>query len=208
MAFGTQGQGSTIEYTRPDGSVLRPMVIERGTFGKTQTHKSLREPVVDPQGHVIAAEICTWLDKPGIRLVVQHEGQIMLTKHAKDLGMVLYRDMCFGHVPGVEASPVHWKIYLAVSALKAKNQVPDHGALPPEKLYHPEVIRRRKADSGGVRRISVDEIESILEGIRSQATGDEETARAAAEERGMVVPDNDGDEELRALLEKVAADGN
>lgn len=199
--FETQGS-RTITITRADGSVVNPTVIERGAFGRKKTHTRHHEPVVDPQGNVIAAEVCTWLDKPGIRLVVESEGQIMLTKHARRLGMVLYRDMCMGLVEGVEASPVHWKIYEAVVQLKAKNQVPEHGALPAEKLYHPEVIRRRKLDVGGVRRITKDEIEEMLKGIRSMATGDEETARQMAEERGMAVPDN-SNETLAELLSKV-----
>jgi hypothetical protein len=179
------------QYTRRDGTTVEPEVIELGGHNRKgrQTVVQVTEPVVDPLGNVIAARVDTRLDKPGVRLVVEAHGELILTRHAKELGMVFYRDMCLGRIEGVEASAIHWNIYAEVKRKVAEGWRPPPGYLTPEKLYHPEIGRRRKqARVDGIHRASEDEVEALLEGIRSQGVDDED-AIEAARERGLDLPE-------------------
>jgi hypothetical protein len=152
---------------------------------------------------VIAAEVNTTLDKPGLRFVVKAHGKLILTEHAERLGYMFYRDLCLKGIPsqGIEPSPIHWAIYQKVSQLKAKNQVPKT-PIPAEKLYHPEVARRRTQSQDGVRRIDDAEMQAILDRIRVEDTDEDVKAAKAA---GLNVPEPDSDKSLEALLAEAGA---
>jgi hypothetical protein len=194
----------TQELQRPDGSTVTTEVIEFGIPGRKRSVQQITEPVVDPQGNVISALVDTRLREPGLRFVVQREGQLLLTKHARDLGMVFYRDMCLGRVPHVAASPVHWTIYEKIKSMVAAGQRPAQGSITPEQMYHPEVIRRRGLNRDGIQRVDGAAMAAILDEIRESAPemSDEEIQRDA-ERLGMELPTGD-QRSLGQLLEQVS----
>lgn len=184
--------------TRPDGTEVQPITI---VMGMGTTIKQLSEPLVTPEGMIVDAPISS-LEKPGLRLVASHEGQLMLTKHARDLGYVFYRDMCRGALPGVEASPVHWQIYQKVRAMVATGRRPAQGSITLEELYHPHILVMRGKASQGLKKVGRDDMQAILDEVRAMSSGDDETARAAALELGMTLPEDEG-ESLAQLQAKV-----
>jgi hypothetical protein len=199
-----QAAPETLQIKRSDGTTVEATIITRGRRGRERREARFFEPVVGPSGDVIAAEVNTTLDKPGLRFVVKAHGKLILTEHAERLGYTFYRDMCLVGIPSekVEPSPIHWAIYEKVSALKAKNQVPKT-PIPPAKLYHPEVVRRRSQSQDGVRRIDDAEMQAILDRITLEDT-EEDVKRARA--AGLVVPEPESDRSLEALLAEAAGD--
>jgi hypothetical protein len=186
---------------RPDGSTVEPEIITFGIPGRKRTQQQITEPVVDPQGNVISALVDTRLREPGLRFVVQREGQLLLTKHARELNMVFYRDMCLGRVPGVAASRVHWAIYEKIRAMVAAGQRPARGSISPEQMYHPEVIRRRALNRDGIERVDEAAMSAILDEIREAApemTADE--IERESDRLGMTVPDDGIPRSLNSLL--------
>jgi hypothetical protein len=158
--------------TRPDGTEVQPITIEMGRGTKI---KQLSEPLVTPEGMIVDAPISS-LEKPG-----------------RDLGYVFYRDMCRGALPGVEASPVHWKIYQKVREMVATGRRPAQGSLKLEELYHPHILVMRGKASQGLKKVGRDEMQAMLDEVRSMSSGDDETARAAALELGMTLPEDEGE---------------
>jgi hypothetical protein len=189
-------QQETIE--RPDGSTIEAEVIVKGSIHRRTKTTQVSEPVVDEHGNVQAVIVQTRLDKPGVTLVTMHEGQLQLTRHARKRGYVFYRDMCLGVVPGVEASPIHWKIYEKIRQMVSGGQRVD---VTPEMIFHPEVLRRRGAHTNGHRRVGVDKMAEIIGELREAGAGvDLEQATARAKATGMVLPKEDSDQGLDALI--------
>lgn len=153
------------------------------------------EPVVDQYGNVQEVTLDSTLKHGGLRLVEVHQGQAILTIHADRHGYVFYRDLCYGRVDGVAASPIHWKIWEKVSQLRAAGKLPTK-PLDPEDLYHPEVIRRRGLSRDGFERV---DMTAVIDEIRDQGVDDED-AREVARARGLVVPSDGEDKDLAALL--------
>lgn len=190
--------------TRPDGTTVVPTVIQRGAPGRKVVWSQTTEPVVGPLGHVQEARVDTPLREPGLRLVIEREGQLLLTQHSRRLGYDFYKDICMGQAARSDGSgkteclPVFWQIHRKFRELKTKNQVP-RTPISDEDLYHPEVVRRRALDSEGVRRLESDEVQAMLAEIRAQGT-DDESARAVARERGLDVPDAPADATVGDLI--------
>jgi hypothetical protein len=173
-----------VSITRPDGSEIKPLVITTGRQGHKTTHTVLTEPLVDPAGQVIDALVNTRLEHPGLVFVRMVEGQLVLTKHARDNGLVSYRDMCLGKIEGVEASAIHWRIYQKLTEMAANGQRPATDAITPEQMWHPEVVRRMAAEQAGGHRVDADAMAKILDDIRAQGT-DDEAAEARAVKAGI-----------------------
>jgi hypothetical protein len=193
----------TLQIKRADGTTVDATIITRGRRGRERRETRFFEPVVGLGGDVIAAEVNTTLDKPGLRFVVKAHGKLILTEHAERLGYMFYRDLCLKGIPskGIEPSPIHWAIYQKVSELKSKNQVPKT-PIPADKLYHPEVARRRTQSQDGVRRIDDAEMQAILDRIRVEDTEEDVKAAKAA---GLSVPEPESDKSLEALLAEAGA---
>lgn len=190
--------------TRSDGSTVEPTIISRGAPGRKVEWSQTTEPVVGPLGHVQEARVDSPLREPGLRLVIEREGQLLLTRHAHKLGYVFYKDICMGVADRsdgqgkTEPLPVFWQIHRKFRQLKTKNQVP-RTPIADEDLYHPEVVRRRSLDSEGVRRLESEEVSRMIEEIRAQGTDDED-ARAIARDRGLEVPDAPADTDVGELI--------
>lgn len=94
------------------------------------------------------------------------ETGLSLTLHARSQGTVLYEDLCKGKVPGCEPSELHWKLWQRVVNLRSQGKEPRRGALEAaakklgiDKIYHPEIYRRRAMVSeGGFFAVDVDEV--------------------------------------------------
>lgn len=180
---------SQIEIKRKDGSTITATLLTRGPRGREKITPMIYEPVVGLGGEVIPAPVNTVLDKPGLCFVKLVEGELVLTKHAKRLGYTFYRDMCLYGIPedGVEPSPEHWYLYQALLELKAKNQLPAN--MPSDEVkWHPEVLRRQKANASGVQRVSDERLQEAVDRIRAQSDNSPE-AIASARAKGLVVPD-------------------
>ena len=191
-------QQETIQ--RPDGSTVEAEVIIAGSIHRKTKTLQVTEPVVDEFGNVQAVIVQTRLDKPGLSIVASHDGQLLLTRHGRQRGYVFYRDMCLGAVDGVEASPIHWKIYEKVRKMVASGQRVDVTA---EMMYHPEVLRRRAKHTNGHQRVGHDKMAEIIGELREAGTGtDLEQATARAKAIGMALPDEDSDQGLDALIAK------
>jgi hypothetical protein len=193
----------TLTVKRQDGTTVEATIITRGARGKERRVSRLIEPVVGPGGDVIAAEVNTSLDKPGLRFVVMAHKKLILTEHAERLGYMFYRDLCLLGIPaeGIDPSPIHWEIYKKLAEMKANNQVPKT-PLTAEQMYHPEVARRRALDHAGVKRVSDEDMAKILAGIRVEDTEEDIKAAKAA---GLVVPKRKGQPKLDELLAEARA---
>jgi hypothetical protein len=184
--------------TRPEASVVEAELVTRGSVHRKTQVALITEPVVDLAGNVQAVVVQTRLKEPGVSMVVHHDGQLILTRHARAKGVVFYRDMCLGAVAGVEASPIHWKIYEKISKMVAAGERVD---VTPEMIYHPEVLRRRAGRTNGHRRIGKDKMAEIIGEIREAGAGEDlETAEARAKAIGMNIPEADD----RALGDLIA----
>lgn len=198
----------TITVKRPDGSILKASIVQRGPAGRRSEKRGLYETVVGPAGEVMRAPVNTTLEHVGLCWVTMHQGRLLLTEHADRHGYTFYRDMCLYGIPakGVEPSPVHWQIWQKVCELKDANQVPDE-PIPDEQMYHPEVVRRRKADHAGVTRIDPEAMAKILEGVRARHDDETPEIREQARAAGLTVPEPESDQGLEQLLAKAKKKG-
>lgn len=163
---------------RPDGTTIKPIkVIQGGKNNRTVTWRRFA-PVVNKDGAVIAEPI-DHANHSGLRWVKVIEGQATLTRRSRDAGVVFYRDMCLGRVPGVEAAPEKWGLWLAIQEARGRGQVPERGTLPPEKLYHPECAARAARNAGGLERLGSQAIEDLIASVEENMTA-EDHARAFA----------------------------
>jgi hypothetical protein len=146
---------------RPDGSVIEPIPSVQGSKANRQITLRRFAPVVDKEGNVLEEQV----DHPnhsGLRWAKVVDGQVILTRRAREQGVVFYRDMCLGRIDGVEAAPEKWGHWLAVKKMRGRGLVPARGALSMETLYHPECIRRAEANQGGVTRLDEKAINDLL----------------------------------------------
>jgi hypothetical protein len=161
------------------------------------------EPVVGPKGEFHEARVDI---AGGHRLVREVEGQVVLTLEARQQGWTLYRDMCFGQVPGVEPSIKHWKTYELLRDARKAGRLPEHAAISAEKMYHPEVIRRRTSRVGGFERFTAEDFDAALAQTVAEfedSISPAERRRIAARARELDIgdPDSFDDKALRELLE-------
>lgn len=79
-------------------------------------------------------------------------------------GWVMYEDLCAGRVPGVEADPDAWKRWQSLVQYNAAGRPLPKQLRDDDKLFHPEVARRRKA--GGIEVMpTVDEFRAQFPGL-------------------------------------------
>ena len=106
---------------------------------------------IGPSGQLITvfAEHSATTSEQGQSPITVHKGAASIHPAFAVRGFVLYSDVCSGRVPGVEASPKHWAIWQNYVAAMAAGKVFAPGAIPAEKFYHPEVLRRRAAAASG-----------------------------------------------------------
>jgi len=153
------------------------------------------EPVVGPNGEFQEAVL---EHNGGMMLVTVAHGQAMLMQWAREAGWTLYRDICFGRIPGVEGDPRFWRIYELVSKSRRAGKLPARGALTAEQIYHPEVLRRRTERSGGYQRFTAEEFEATLAEMEA-AIPEDEKRRLLAKAK-IESPDADEDVELEDLI--------
>ena len=182
--------GRTIEdgmITDKDGNAVPFEIIHRG--GKPTKEVRLSVPLVSPRGQLQEAQVSLTLSNPGIKLVVESQGELQMTKWARDKGFMFYKDICFGKIEGVPASPKHWVLWEAVRDMRRAGQQPARGTLPAEKLYHPYVLELRATKSGDFEIVDQAAIDAMINTIMAQADGaDVEAARAQAKQLGVTVP--------------------
>ena len=170
-----------------DGNAVAFHVIT-GKDGKPKEVR-LSVPLVSARGQLQEVDVSLTLANPGLRLVIESQGELQLTKRARDRGFVFYKDICFGKIEGVPASPKHWALWEAVRDMRRAGKQPGRGTLPPEKLYHPYVLHLRKSNAGQFQLVEQAGIDAMLDEIMGQGDGgDVEAARAEAKRMGATVP--------------------
>lgn len=125
-------------------------------------------PAIGPKGQLVVRFADTsfkgWMDaKAGQSPITLSSGKPAIHPEFERIGFVLYEDLCAGQVPGVEASPKHWKIWKKYVELRAAGREPAPGSIKDSDFYHPEVLRRREnADIGGLAVMKADELARYL----------------------------------------------
>lgn len=107
---------------------------------------------IGPSGQLITtfAERGEASSEQGQSPITVHKGAASIHPDFARRGFVLYQDLCMGRVPGVEASPAHWALWQKYVAAMAAGTIFAPGSIPPEKFYHPEVLRRRATAGDGL----------------------------------------------------------
>lgn len=159
--------------------------IQFSINGETTNARLLGAPEQNPwQHHTVAAV------GPKGQLVVRHmtpdnlrdigdvpiktmSGRARLDPLYEERGWVMYEDLCAGRVPGVAADPDAWKRWQSLIRYNAAGKPLPEALRNDDKLFHPEVARRRKA--GGL------EVMPTLEEFRAMFPGFEVDEPAAAE---------------------------
>jgi len=184
-------------FTRQDGSTVSLNILTKGGTVRA----SMGEPVVSSRGQFHEANVDLTGKPMGLKLVVEREGVIMLTKRARDLGFMLYSDICKGKIPGVPASEAHWKLWVEVRNLRVARKLPKRGALTPEQLYHPYVIELRTNRSGKFELYDESAVDELIAEVKAQASNyDEAAAKVRAEELGMTLEEPAEDKTLGELV--------
>lgn len=159
-------------------------------FDLAKDEKSKRAryiPIIDRAGNLLTEYLNEHQEKTGASLIRLVDGDVYLSKVAKDAGYVLYEDMCKGRLEGIEASTHHWLVYEALGVEVAANRIPEPGALTLDEMWHPEVVRRLGAFTNGAERIPRAAMQEWLEKIRAKGDEMEDVSDEQAEDLGMTV---------------------
>lgn len=156
---------------------MQPFSITLG--GETTTVQQLDAPKVSPWAYPTVAAI-----GPKGQIVVRHldpklvrddtaigdvpiktmSGQPVLDPIYAAQGWVMYSDLCAGRVPGVPADADAWKRWQSLVQYNAAGRPLPKQLRDDDKLFHPEVARRRKA--GGIEVMpTVEEFRAMFPGF-------------------------------------------
>jgi hypothetical protein len=121
---------------------------------------------VGPEGQIIVRHLTPGrLGEIGDVPIRAIDGYPVLAPIYAKRGWVLYEDLCFGRVPGVDADMQAWERWQAVIKLRAASRDIDP-RVSDAALYHPEVTKRRAQHAGTLPVLSVAELERLLPGVK------------------------------------------
>jgi len=133
---------------------------------------------IGPKGQIVIRHLTPSNTKDiGDVAIKTMSGRAVLDPLYAARGWVMYEDLCAGRVNGVEADANAWKRWQSLIEHNARGKALPKALRNDDKLYHPEVARRRKA--GGLEVVpSIDEYKAMFPGYDFDGETDEDDERA------------------------------